>query len=62
MKVKDGSVYKNMCDIYIDVKLIFKNAMTYNNEKKDIHVMAKTLLEKFKEKWHINRLPNVGYI
>ncbi|XP_027189125.1 transcription factor GTE1-like isoform X2 [Cicer arietinum] len=51
MEAKDGSGYKNVREIYADVRLIFKNAMRYNDEKNDIHVMAKTLLEKFEKKW-----------
>ena len=51
MEAKDGSGYKNVREIYSDVRLIFKNAMKYNDQKNDIHVMAKTLLDKFEEKW-----------
>ncbi|CAK8531755.1 unnamed protein product [Lathyrus sativus] len=51
MDVKDGSGYKNVSEIYADVRLIFNNAMKYNDEKSDIHVMAKTLLDKFEKKW-----------
>ncbi|XP_062160784.1 transcription factor GTE1-like isoform X2 [Alnus glutinosa] len=51
MEAKDGTAYKNVREIYADVRLVFKNAMKYNDEKDDVHVMAKTLLEKFEEKW-----------
>ncbi|KAI3932306.1 hypothetical protein MKW98_025026 [Papaver atlanticum] len=51
METKDGTGYKNVREIYADVRLVFKNAMTYNEEKSDVHKMAKTLLEKFEEKW-----------
>lgn len=51
MKAKDGTGYKNVREIYADVRLVFKNAMKYNDEKNDVHVMAKTLLEKFERKW-----------
>ncbi|XP_065019149.1 transcription factor GTE1-like isoform X2 [Musa acuminata AAA Group] len=51
MEAKDGSGYKNVREIYADVRLVFTNAMTYNDDRTDIHVMAKTLLEKFEEKW-----------
>jgi Bromodomain len=50
--------YKNVRDIYADVRLVFKNAMKYNDETNDVHVMAKTLLEKFEEKW-LQLLPKV---
>ncbi|XP_061345879.1 transcription factor GTE1-like isoform X2 [Gastrolobium bilobum] len=58
MNAMDDSGYKNVREIYSDVRLIFKNAMKYNDEKNDIHVMAKTLLEKFEKKW-ILFLPKV---
>ncbi|XP_065633678.1 transcription factor GTE1 isoform X2 [Quercus suber] len=52
MEAKDGTGYKNVREICADVRLIFKNAMKYNNDdRSDVHVMAKTLLEKFEEKW-----------
>nr|GEW22013.1 transcription factor GTE1-like [Tanacetum cinerariifolium] len=41
-----------------DVRLVFKNAMKYNNERHDVHVMAKTLLDKFEDKW-LQLLPKV---
>nr|AFK37268.1 unknown [Lotus japonicus] len=59
MEAEDGTGYKNVREIYADVRLIFKNAMKYNNEKHDVHVMAKTLLEKFEEKW-LQLLPKVA--
>ncbi|CAL9040278.1 transcription factor GTE1-like isoform X1 [Musa acuminata AAA Group] len=58
MEAKDGSGYKNVREIYADVRLVFANAMTYNDDRTDIHVMAKTLLEKFEEKW-LQLLPKV---
>ncbi|XP_057429805.1 transcription factor GTE1-like isoform X2 [Lotus japonicus] len=58
MDAKDGSGYKNVREIYSDVRLIFKNAMKYNDRKHDIHVMAKNLLEKFEKKW-LQLLPKV---
>ncbi|URE26036.1 BROMO [Musa troglodytarum] len=58
MEEKDGSGYKNVREIYADVRLVFSNAMAYNDDRTDIHVMAKTLLEKFEEKW-LQLLPKV---
>ncbi|RZS16108.1 hypothetical protein BHM03_00048046, partial [Ensete ventricosum] len=58
MEAKEGSGYKNVREIYADVRLVFTNAMTYNDGRTDIHVMAKTLLEKFEEKW-LQLLPKV---
>ncbi|CAN8316277.1 unnamed protein product, partial [Cochlearia groenlandica] len=43
--------YNNVREIYADVRLVFKNAMKYNEEKHDVYVMAESLLEKFEEKW-----------
>nr|GMD80317.1 transcription factor GTE1-like [Ipomoea batatas] len=51
MEAKDGTGYKHVREICADVRLIFKNAMKYNKERDDVHVMAKTLLGKFEEKW-----------
>ena len=59
MDAKDGTGYKNVREIYADVRLVFKNAMRYNEEKDDVHVMAKTLLEKFEEQW-LQLLPKVA--
>ncbi|XP_048228700.1 transcription factor GTE1 isoform X1 [Ricinus communis] len=59
MEGKDGTGYKNVREIYADVRLVFKNAMKYNDERDDVHVMARTLLEKFEEKW-LQLLPKVA--
>ncbi|GMJ09513.1 IMBIBITION-INDUCIBLE 1, GLOBAL TRANSCRIPTION FACTOR GROUP E1 [Hibiscus trionum] len=53
MEAKDGTGYKNVRDICADVRLVFNNAMKYNGEGSDVHLMAKTLLEKFEEKWQL---------
>ncbi|PIN07453.1 hypothetical protein CDL12_19983 [Handroanthus impetiginosus] len=58
MEAKDGTGYKHVREICSDMRLVFKNAMKYNDEKSDVHVMAKTLLEKFEEKW-LHFLPKV---
>ncbi|XP_073287956.1 transcription factor GTE1-like [Primulina huaijiensis] len=51
MEAKDGTGYKNVRELSADVRLIFKNAIKYNEERDDVHVMAKTLLDKFETKW-----------
>uniref|UniRef100_A0A2P2LUG4 Bromo domain-containing protein n=1 Tax=Rhizophora mucronata TaxID=61149 RepID=A0A2P2LUG4_RHIMU len=51
MEAKCDTGYKNVREICADVRLVFKNAMKYNDERSDVHVMAKTLLRKFEEKW-----------
>ncbi|KAI7756090.1 hypothetical protein M8C21_030967 [Ambrosia artemisiifolia] len=58
MEAKDGTEYKHVRDICSDVRLVFQNAMKYNDDKSDVHAMAKTLLEKFEEKW-LQFLPRV---
>ncbi|XP_034206360.1 transcription factor GTE1-like isoform X2 [Prunus dulcis] len=58
MEAKDGTGYKNVREICADVRLVFKNAMKYNDERSDVHVMAKTLMAKFEEKW-LQLLPKV---
>lgn len=58
IEAKDGTGYKHVRELYADVKLIFKNAIKYNDERDNVHVMAKTLLEKLNEKW-IQLLPKV---
>ncbi|KAK9070498.1 hypothetical protein SSX86_010900 [Deinandra increscens subsp. villosa] len=59
MEAKDGTEYKHVRDICSDVRLVFQNAMKYNDDKSDVHAMAKTLLEKFEEKW-LQFLPRVA--
>ncbi|KAG5237702.1 transcription factor GTE [Salix suchowensis] len=54
----DGTGYKNVREICVDARLVFKNAMKHNDEKSDVHVMARTLLGKFEEKW-LQLLPKV---
>lgn len=59
MEATDGAGYKHVREICADVRLVFKNAMKYNDDKSDVHLMAKTLLEKFEEKW-LQLLPKVN--
>ncbi|WVZ82701.1 hypothetical protein U9M48_029935 [Paspalum notatum var. saurae] len=58
MEGKDGTCYTSVREINSDVRLIFANAMTYNDDQNVIHLMAKSLLEKFEEKW-LQFLPKV---
>lgn len=51
MDAKDASAYKHVQDICDDIRLVFSNAMSYNQDGTDVHVMAKTLSDKFEEKW-----------
>ena len=58
MERKDGTCYTNVREICSDIRLIFANAMKYNDDQNIIHLMAKSLLEKFEEKW-LHFLPKV---
>ncbi|KAL8460609.1 hypothetical protein ACS0TY_031426 [Phlomoides rotata] len=58
MEAKDDTGYKSVREICADVRLIFKNAMKYNDDRDDVHIMAKTLLDKFETKW-LQLLPKV---
>ncbi|KAJ8547211.1 hypothetical protein K7X08_010797 [Anisodus acutangulus] len=58
MEAKDGSGYKHVREICADFRLVFKNAMKYNKERDAVHIMAKTLLGRFEEKW-LQLLPKV---
>ncbi|KAL3509236.1 hypothetical protein ACH5RR_028637 [Cinchona calisaya] len=43
--------YKSPKEFAEDVRLTFQNAMTYNPNGQDVHVMAEELLNIFEEKW-----------
>eukprot|EP00249_Psilotum_nudum_P010059 c22307_g1_i1 orf=128-1282(+) len=51
LEAKDGSGYRHGREMYEDVRLVFRNAMMYNESTTDVHKMAKALLQKFEEKW-----------
>ncbi|KAL1199860.1 Transcription factor GTE6 [Cardamine amara subsp. amara] len=51
MEAKDGTGYKHVMQIYADMRLVFENAMNYNEETSNVYSMAEKLLEKFEEKW-----------
>jgi hypothetical protein len=51
MDAKDGTGYKHIQEICDDVRLVFSNATSYNQDGSDVHTMAKTLSDKFEEKW-----------
>ncbi|KAH7416407.1 hypothetical protein KP509_14G090300 [Ceratopteris richardii] len=59
MEAKDGTGYRHVQEICDDVRLVFSNAMTYNHEGTDVHLMAKTLSEKFEDKWKTSLEPKV---
>ncbi|KAJ0113462.1 hypothetical protein Patl1_02404 [Pistacia atlantica] len=45
--------YKSPKEFAEDVRLTFHNAMTYNPEGQDVHVMAEQLLKIFEDKWEV---------
>lgn len=51
LDAKNGAGYKHIQEICDDVRLVFTNAMSYNQDGSDVYVMAKTLSDKFEEKW-----------
>lgn len=46
MDTVDGTGHKNVLEIYADVRLDFKSAMTYNDELSDVHTMSKPCWRK----------------
>ncbi|OQR98352.1 histone acetyltransferase [Achlya hypogyna] len=46
-KKLDANVYKHLAPFAADVRLTFRNAMTYNNEESDVHQLAKDMLNDF---------------
>ncbi|KAK9937900.1 hypothetical protein M0R45_014665 [Rubus argutus] len=47
----DKNWYKTAAEFAEDVRLTFNNAMLYNPNEQDVHVMAALLLKFFEEKW-----------
>ncbi|KAG6385418.1 hypothetical protein SASPL_154253 [Salvia splendens] len=45
--------YKSPRDFAEDVRLVFRNAMTYNPKGQDVHLMAEQLSQIFEERWAI---------
>ncbi|XP_008783914.1 transcription factor GTE4 isoform X2 [Phoenix dactylifera] len=43
--------YKSPREFAEDVRLTFRNAMTYNPEGQDVHIMAKQISQIFEERW-----------
>ncbi|KAF5766568.1 putative chromatin remodeler Bromodomain family [Helianthus annuus] len=45
--------YKSPMEFADDVRLTFRNAMTYNPKGQDVHLMAEQLLNLFEERWAV---------
>ncbi|KAJ3688431.1 hypothetical protein LUZ61_017595 [Rhynchospora tenuis] len=53
MEAKEESRrYKNVTDICADVRLVFSNAMLYNDPASHAHIMAQELSSQFEKLWH----------
>lgn len=59
LRSKDGSGYRHVREMCEDVRLVFRNAMIYNESWTDVHKMAKTLWQKFEEKWKMTIEPRL---
>lgn len=53
LEAKDGTGYRHVQELCEDVRLVFRNAMLYNESWSDVYKMAKTLRQKFEEKWKV---------
>lgn len=49
----DKNFYQSPMEFVVDVRLTFRNAMTYNPQGQDVYVMAEQLLQIFEEKWTV---------
>lgn len=47
----DKNFYQSPMEFMVDVRLTFRNAMTYNPKGQDVYVMAEQLLQIFEDKW-----------
>ncbi|KAI5080345.1 hypothetical protein GOP47_0005824 [Adiantum capillus-veneris] len=53
LEAKDGTGYRHVRELCEDVRLVFRNAMLYNESWTEVHVMAKALLQKFEDRWKV---------
>ncbi|KAK1284763.1 Transcription factor GTE1 [Acorus calamus] len=58
MEANDGTRYKHVRELCADMRLVFENAMKYNDKGSDVYSMAETLSGKFEERWQL-LLPKV---
>ncbi|KAH7289071.1 hypothetical protein KP509_31G056100 [Ceratopteris richardii] len=59
LEAKDGTGYGHVRELCEDVRLVFRNAMLYNESWTEVHVMAKALLAKFENKWKTSIEPRL---
>lgn len=49
---EESSRYKNVSDACADVRLVFNNAMVYNDPGSHVHTMAQELSSEFEKFWY----------
>ncbi|MCO5550694.1 hypothetical protein L7F22_004184 [Adiantum nelumboides] len=59
LEAKDGTGYRHIRELCEDVRLVFRNAMLYNESWTEVHVMAKALLHKFEDRWKVSIEPRL---
>eukprot|EP00250_Pteridium_aquilinum_P019283 c24377_g3_i1 orf=446-1780(-) len=59
LEAKDGTGYRHVREFCEDVRLVFRNAMLYNESWTEVHLMAKALLQKFEDRWKISIEPRL---
>ena len=58
-KALERGLYKHPEQFVEHVRLVFRNARSYNKPGSDVHVMAKTLQEKFEERYAASIVPRL---
>jgi hypothetical protein len=58
-KALEGGMYKHPEQFVEHVRLVFRNARSYNKPGSDVHVMAKTLQEKFEDRYAASIVPRL---
>ena len=53
LATNDSTGYRYAREFCEDVRLVFRNAMLYNDSSSDVFNMAKTLSQKFEKKWKL---------
>ena len=53
LATKDSTGYRYAREFCEDVRLVFRNAMLYNDSSSDVYKMANTLSQKFEKKWKL---------
>jgi hypothetical protein len=59
LEKKDSTGYRYVQEFCEDVRLVFRNAMLYNDSSSDVYNMANTLSQRFEKKWKLNVEPRL---